>query len=624
MTSISRLFTAAALVPVILQAQPADEAQAELPMLEFPPLQVQSLAFANEAPAGTFAQPVSVLRFTPLVDVQSRGPAESQADVSVRAGIFESTGFVLGALPLFDPQTGHYFAELPLDPAMLLAPQLETGLVNSLRGFNSTVASVHYGLSPLATSGEAELGVGTDDLNFQRLRQGYWFGEEAKGWGLELSGARSEGDGSLNGGDHEFQRLSGRLQLRSELGQTDAFVGYQDEFYGWPGMYTGNAARLEIDQYEVLLLGLNHQARYGTGSQLELAVGYRKLLDDYDFDRTTAPDAVGLAFEHETEAYLSGLSGRHVFGQGWALRYGAQAVRDELVSSTNLTFGPYSERRYYELSLAPQYTWLFAGGRELTVTAGGSYDDDNRGPGAWSPLAELATRLPSSRGVWDLTLTYAGSSQVPGYTALKSSPTSGLFRGNAELERQTTRHYESALAYAEGHWGIRTALFFREDDDLTDWTYVAATGARQANEVDTETWGWELLVQTEWEAFRAAVGYTYYEKDAAYADVSAGTAGSYYALNFPEHRATLSLSYRWRDQLELRGDLEARRQAPNPLRTSSREAFVTALALSWEVPSVEGLVLSLVGDNLTKSNYQEYPGTPAAGREISGRLAYAW
>src|SRR5215831_1265583 len=89
-----------------------------------PELTVYSPRVANQSPAGTFAMPVSALRYEPQVDIQARNLGEAQADVTIRGGIFENTGFQAGAVTLVDPQTGHYFAEIPIAPAMLAAPQV--------------------------------------------------------------------------------------------------------------------------------------------------------------------------------------------------------------------------------------------------------------------------------------------------------------------------------------------------------------------------------------------------------------------------------------------------------------------------------------------------------------------
>ena len=92
---------------------------------------------ANTRPAGTYASPATVLRFDPTTELQSRGLPEGQADVTVRGGIFENTGFKTGAVTILDPQTGHYVAGMPVDPVFLSDPAVLIGIDNSLAGFNS-------------------------------------------------------------------------------------------------------------------------------------------------------------------------------------------------------------------------------------------------------------------------------------------------------------------------------------------------------------------------------------------------------------------------------------------------------------------------------------------------------
>src|SRR5947209_12035677 len=95
--------------------------------VSLPQVTVYSPRVANQSPEGTFAMPVSALRYEPGVDLQARNLAEGQADVTIRGGIFESAGVQVGAVTLLDPQTGHYLAEIPIAPAMLGAPAILTG-----------------------------------------------------------------------------------------------------------------------------------------------------------------------------------------------------------------------------------------------------------------------------------------------------------------------------------------------------------------------------------------------------------------------------------------------------------------------------------------------------------------
>ncbi|NOR35563.1 MAG: TonB-dependent receptor, partial [Woeseiaceae bacterium] len=99
---------------------------------------------------------------------------------------------------------------------------------------------------------------------------------------------------------------------------------------------------------------------------------------------------------------------------------------------------------------------------------------------------------------------------------------------------------------------------------------------------------------------------------------------SFYGLNFATHRATLALRYRVGEHLEVRWDNEYRKQRDNPLRGSSDEAFLSSLALAWEPSNGSGFGFALTADNLTDDNYEQFPGTPAAGRQISLSAKYQW
>jgi hypothetical protein len=61
---------------------------------------VSATRVANERPAGSYTTPVTALRFDPSTEIQSRGIAEGQSDVTVRGSVFENTGFKLGAVTM--------------------------------------------------------------------------------------------------------------------------------------------------------------------------------------------------------------------------------------------------------------------------------------------------------------------------------------------------------------------------------------------------------------------------------------------------------------------------------------------------------------------------------------------
>ena len=584
-------------------------------------IKVMAARVANHDPASSYASPATALRFDPLTELQSRGIAEGQSDVTVRGGLFENTGFKLGAVTITDPQTGHYVAELPVDPALMSDPVIYKGIDSAVDGFNSAVATVSYGIARVEEGGSIALGAGSDSLNHQSLR----FGQTTTNGsgddiGVVVSLAHSEGDGSVEFGDHEFLRFNFQLQRATEDSQSDLIVAYQDKFFGWPGAYTGFATLPEIDDTKTALLLANHRQQTDRG-WFEVGGFYRRLEDDYDFNRTTLESGAPGSFEHETKVIGAGIQGVHQTGRiSW--RYGGQVTSDELVRSTDLTNGLFTDRTSATFSVVPSIESDLADGNKLIWRIGATIDYSNRDSNAASPLVGLTYSRTDTGGSSNFSLEYAATSQVPGYTALNSNP-SGLFGGNQTLGREKAKQLSASFERDTGDWQLKATLFSRQDDKLVDWTYSTASPfARQANAVDIDVIGFEGFFVRSWDSVDLSIGYTALDKDADYG--TSQVDASFYALNFAKHRATVAFAYRFASDFELRLDNEFRSQEDNPLRVGDDSTYLASASLSWSSPGERGFGAALVVDNATDSEYQPFPGTPASGRQISLSARYTW
>ena len=589
---LRNVFSAALMLSLpVLSLKPvpavADEAAETEEITE---ITVSARRVANLRPAVGYASAATALRFDPLTELQSRGLAEGQSDVAVRGGVFENTGFKLGAVTVMDPQTGHYVAGLPVDPALMSKPAIYKGIDGAIEGFNSAVATVAYGIGQVQGGGSLNVGFGSDSLSYQSLRVGHVSND---GVGVALSAARSEGDGSVPFGDHEFSRLNVHLQAVSEEVQSDFIVSYQDKFYGWPGAYTGFATLPETDDTQTTLV-LANQRREWDGGWFEYGGFYRNLVDDYDFDRSTTESGTPGSFEHETKVMAIGFQGSQQLRRiNW--RYGGQVTKDELVRSTDLTNGFFTDRTYATLSVVPSVDIELASGNTVTWRAGVTADYSNRDSNAILPLLGVSLSQSDAAGTTVWSFEYASTSQLPGYTALNSQP-NGLFGGNPLLGREKAKQLSASIS--------RDAL------------------ERQANPVDIDVTGFEAFITRHWDRIDVAAGYTLLDKDSDYGD--AAVDASFYALNFARHRATLALSYRFLNEFELRLDAEYRRQEENPLRTGDDTTFLSSVSLVWNSAEARGFSAMLVADNLTDSEFQTFPGTPAAGRQVSVSVTYNW
>ncbi len=597
---------------VFAQARGAEAAENVLPVVT-----VYSPRVANQTPVATFAMPVSALRFEPRVDVQARNFAEGQADVSIRGGIFENTGFRVGALSLFDPQTGHYFAEIPIAPAMLGMPAVVTGAELAAASTNATSGTVASGWREIRSAGAMSVGGGEYGLTQAEFYQGYVGSQEWKGRRIaaDMAWAHSDADGAVAFGDHAFDRVNARMQFAGRGAQTDFFAGYQAKFFGWPNLYTPFNSN-ESEDLETVLLALNHRVDWGAGEFLEAGAYYRRNKDVYQFNRF-APNR---QFAHTTWVKGAAASVRRVFGElAWNVR--AEVLDDE-IESASLTFGPYRTRTIGKLSVVPEKSWTLADGAGVVVKAGAAYDESNRDDAALSPIFEIAREQRSS-AVQRIYFSYAEATQVATYTALKSNPVAGLFRGNAHLGRATSRNAEVGARANVGGWSAEAALFHRFDDELVDWTFQRGVTARTANAVDIATTGVELVARRSWTPFDVVIGYTWLTKDADYG--GAAVDASFYALNYAEHRMTLAITARLHRSLELRVDNEARIQAENLLRTRGGERpLLTSIGLTYRPAEWRRVALTVQADNLWDSEFQEVPAVPASPRQLSGSVGYTW
>ena len=595
---------------------------------DLPEVVVYSPRVALQDPVATFAMPVTALRYEPLVDVQGRNVAEGQADIAIRGGTFENTGFRVGAVSLYDPLTGHYADEIPIAPAMLSAPSILTGAENAEWGWNADAGTVAYQWKRIRTGGYASATVGDYATRGGEFYDGYASNQTIAGRHLSVdaSASYSQSDGTRPFGESDFRRFNVRLQLADTSSQTDVFLGYQSKQFGWPDLYTPFPNIFETDDLRTTLLLVNHRVDFGGGDYVSAGAYFRRNLDHYVFNRTDpgaffAPFPTLPAF-HADWVYSAGVEGRLTLREiHW--NYSATLESDNL-HSTTLVYGKFNSRTQEKLMVAPEKDWTLDGGRVLSAKAGLTYDDSNRDSGTLSPLAEIAVdHLSTIGGVNKIYISYARTSETPTYFALNSAPSSGLFFGNANLKRETSNNIEIGTTVGEGTWTTTAAIFYRRDTNLVDWTYAFdETNARAANSVNIDNAGIELTTRYSVKAFDLTLGYTALHKTADYgaSDVDA----SFYALNYPEQRVTLALVARLGHGWELRMDNEYREEKPDALRTSTSHPFISSAGVYYMIPSIRGLRLSFEVDNLWNTNYQTVPAVPSTKRQFAFGATYAW
>ena len=160
---------------------------------------------------------------------------------------------------------------------------------------------------------------------------------------------------------------------------------------------------------------------------------------------------------------------------------------------------------------------------------------------------------------------------------------------------------------------------------MVDWTYdIDWETYRKANHVDITTFGLEIIASREWDNLEAIGSYAYLEKNEDYSDSSIW--GSFYALNYPEHRATLGLIWNPFDSIEVRIDNEWRQQRENIIRVIQGSPSKVPLVILQPVITqrFKDLELFVAYEKPWEKDFQEIPGIAPRGDQFSFGATYNW
>lgn len=627
-----------------------------------PTLTVRGQEIANLRPASTFQSVVSNLDFDPRIDFQSRNMAEAQGDINIRGGIFEGTGIQVGGITLIDPQTGHYSTELPIAPEMLNKPSIYTGSDNALYGFNSTAGTLSYQWNEMLTGGSLTLGTGENNLKFRRIHNAITGNLNTKNpwsWGAEFELSDSESDGTIEFGDHDFDRSTGRFQIIGNDSQTDFFLGQQSKVFGWPRMYTGMNYDIFAKEYEHLdtrLMMISHKKYFANNNFINFSVSKKDNSDYYLLDaRENYTKTISEGTEerirdifyevnHDTEVKTIALNGLYNINQNLSILYNTQFTEDKWTKQNekyNQTdtldlsilydkeYDPVSaSRSYFKLSILPEYSIKINEEETLKLRLGGSYDDSNKDSSELSIIGDIKLINTDTNGNTNIIyLSYSESSQVPGYGAIgkakkTNEDTSNIF-ASSPLGREKSQNLELGIMKYRDTFRVEATAFYRWDKDLVDWCYLDAdNSARTATGLDIDTFGLEVIASKKWKEFESIVSYTLLDKNEDYGLEE--WDGSFYALNYAKQRFTLGSIWSPSEIVSVRIDNEWRIQEKNELRKSDNEALFTYISLSVYPPKYPGLELFAAFDNIWDDDFEDVPGTPGKGMQGSFGAIFNW
>ena len=84
-----------------------------------------------------------LLRFLPGIEMQMRGPAGVQSDISLRGSTFQQVLVILDGMRLNDPNTGHFSSYIPIAPHEIERVEILKGASSSIYGSEAVGGVIH-------------------------------------------------------------------------------------------------------------------------------------------------------------------------------------------------------------------------------------------------------------------------------------------------------------------------------------------------------------------------------------------------------------------------------------------------------------------------------------------------
>lgn len=549
----------------------------------------------------------------PGVAVRSQGQGLPQADLSICGQPFNTSGLAVGGLPLLNPQTEHFQADLPVPAEVFRAPALLTGLDQFRQTSGHPAGSVALDFAPIERGGHAAAGVGMGE-QFGDVRVSHV--TDVKDADAELAEAAFADWASLDRtdgfGDNYLNRASagGQVQERQADTQFDLLGGYGWRQFGARGFY-GAPAFLPAEERvgESLLLGgvtLNE----ADGPPAHVTGAWQQSDDSYWLDRT-AHDR----YENHT---ISDTAGGHIdnhaaFNPNWGLDWRGDADASWIDgthggSIPGAGLGQH-DRRHVSLAALPYFSR-----DDWTLTAGGSGEAFSDDSPAWLPAAGVTWQPTPHRR---LSASYSEAVREPSYTELNYESPGSL--GNSGLERQHTRTLEADWREQAGPADGGIGAFVQDGREMVDWVKLTPGGRWTAMNLG-EVRSYGLLADGAMQVNSALSVFGSWQMIAKACDAS--MYASRYVLDYSRQTARVGLRARLTDRVTLNASQEAAFYAGNAARSGTAVALNARAECVWQVR--RSLNLAAGVENPWDSRFETYPGQPSAGARWTMRARSDW
>jgi iron complex outermembrane receptor protein len=566
-----------------------------------------------------------LLRYIPGLEVQMRGPAGSQSDLSVRGSTFQQVLVILDGVRLNDPNTGHFNSYIPIAPAEIDRIEVLKGASSALYGSEAVGGVIHIITKTFAAKqGEAHknLQLQTSVGEFESLNVNaggfYQKGNTALSIGVLSANADGQQQRGIKGYFHNNTVSASLNQYINQYWNISIRSAYDSRDFAAQNFYTTFVSDTANEQVKTFW----NQLRVGykkNKSRLSILGGYKTADDTYQFNSVGLPNKSKSKLAQGSVIYDYSQSEQINYIVG--VQYQNKAINSNDRGKHNLsqTAGfvslNYNPTKKLTINPALRLDWIEGVGTELVPQVNLSYR-----------LNKFQLRGSAGKTIRDADFTERFNNYNKAFVA------SGRI-GNPDLDPERSFSYEVGTDYLLSNTlKISASVFQRYQTKLIDYvTTPYAQMPRKENLSPTGTYalakniskvtttGAEFDIQfvrnfSSKQSLWATAGFVWLDDNS-----SAGTP-SLYISSHAKYIANFNLQYKinWL-RLAVNGLYKKRNpQVASAINAKVSEEYFVMNSRLEALMLKEKLSLFVQVDNLFDKNYQDVLGSQMPGRWLMG------
>jgi vitamin B12 transporter len=532
------------------------------------------------------------LRTDASVDIQQRGAANTQSDISIRGASFEQTLVLLNGFRINDAETSHFNLDVPVPLEALSTIDVLHGTGSTLYGSDAIGGVVDFvTFKPEASTLRLSAGAGSFGENEQSVFASYVHHRVSE----VLAGTREHSDGFTYDRDYTSESAGSETRITTPLGDTDLLFAGSNRPFGANQFY-GPYNSFEQTK------GWFASAIQPLGPNTSADVAYRRHTDIFVLFRD---DPAAYKNQHIDESWEADLRRHDTIFKNTTLYYGLEENTDAIQSNS---LGQHSRNNgagYLDVDLrVAQRGTITVGAREEIFSGGRAVFAPQLAGSYWLPHN---VKLRASLGY---------GFRLPTYVDLYYSDPTHI--PNPNLKPESAWNYDGGVDwYLNDRTAASATIFYSRQTNAIDYVRPNSTTPYQAaNLVGLHFTGvessfdWHLTAHQSLKAsWTLLVG----------AQQALAGLQSAYIFNYPTNNASLQFTQSfgslanqaWTKGILLRTRLGVtQRYQQNPYA-------VWDVFLAREAGRIRPY---LQMTNLTNTAYQEIVPIPMPGRAFTGGI----